>query len=65
MSKQNGKEVLVQIRDLKKHFPIRRGVIRRQVGAVQAVDGLNFDIYKGEILLWIHLFRQFRKIGNI
>ena len=50
MSKQNGKEVLVQIRDLKKYFPIRRGVIRRQVGAVQAVDGLNFDIYKGETL---------------
>lgn len=50
MSKQNGKEVLVQIRDLKKYFPIHRGVIRRQVGAVQAVDGLNFDIYKGETL---------------
>ncbi|MDH3734787.1 MAG: ABC transporter ATP-binding protein [Gemmatimonadota bacterium] len=42
--------VLVQVRDLKKHFPIRRGVLRRQVGAVQAVDGLTFDIHEGETL---------------
>ncbi|MGH2535880.1 MAG: ABC transporter ATP-binding protein [Candidatus Promineifilaceae bacterium] len=46
----NGKEVLVQVRDLKKHFPIYRGVLRRQVGAVQAVDGVTFDIFKGETL---------------
>lgn len=48
MSEQ--KDVLVQVTNLKKHFPIRRGVIRRQVGAVQAVDGVTFDIYKGETL---------------
>ena len=48
MSRENGKEVLVEVRNLKKHFPIHRGVFRRQVGAVRAVDGLNFDIYKGE-----------------
>jgi oligopeptide transport system ATP-binding protein len=44
------KDVLVQVTDLKKYFPIRRGVIRRQVGAVQAVDGVSFNIYKGETL---------------
>jgi oligopeptide transport system ATP-binding protein len=41
---------LVQVRDLKIHFPIYRGLVRRRVGAVQAVDGVSFDIYKGETL---------------
>jgi oligopeptide transport system ATP-binding protein len=43
--------VLVQVRDLKMHFPITSGiVIQRQVAAVQAVDGVTFDIYHGETL---------------
>jgi len=46
----NHKEILVEVKNLKKHFPIMRGVLRRQVGAVQAVDGLTFNIYKGETL---------------
>jgi oligopeptide transport system ATP-binding protein len=42
---------LVQVQGLKKHFPVKRGiVIERQVGAVRAVDGLWFDIYRGETL---------------
>ena len=44
-------ETLVRVEDLTKHFPITRGIIiSRQVGAVQAVDGINFDIRKGETL---------------
>jgi len=46
-----GDQVLVSVKDLKKHFPIIRGiVIQRQVGSVLAVDGVTFDIYRGETL---------------
>ncbi|GAB3877745.1 ABC transporter ATP-binding protein [Terrabacter terrigena] len=48
-SKKAG-EALLQVRGLTKHFPIRRGLLQRQVGAVQAVDGLNFDVSRGETL---------------
>jgi oligopeptide/dipeptide ABC transporter ATP-binding protein len=44
-------EPLVEVRDLVKHFPITRGVVfRRQVGTVHAVDGISFDVMKGETL---------------
>jgi oligopeptide/dipeptide ABC transporter ATP-binding protein len=46
----NHPDVLLQVRDLKVHFPIRRGLLRRQVGAVRAVDGVSFDVYQGETL---------------
>lgn len=46
----NTPKVLLQVRDLKKHFPIYRGVFQRQVGAVRAVDGVSFDVYQGETL---------------
>jgi oligopeptide transport system ATP-binding protein len=44
------REVLIAVSGLKKHFPIMQGLIRRQVGAVRAVDGVAFDIYRGETL---------------
>jgi peptide/nickel transport system ATP-binding protein/oligopeptide transport system ATP-binding protein len=44
-------ENLVEVRDLVKHFPIRRGILfQRQIGAVKAVDGVSFDVIKGETL---------------
>jgi len=41
---------LVEVKDLKMHFPIRTGLLRRLTGAVKAVDGVSFDIYEGETL---------------
>jgi oligopeptide/dipeptide ABC transporter ATP-binding protein len=40
----------LDVRDLRVHFPIRKGVLRRVVGAVRAVDGVGFRIAKGETL---------------
>ncbi|MFZ5879953.1 MAG: ABC transporter ATP-binding protein [Chloroflexota bacterium] len=46
----NKAEVLLKVDDLMMHFPIYRGVFQRQVGAVRAVDGVSFDVYRGETL---------------
>jgi oligopeptide/dipeptide ABC transporter ATP-binding protein len=43
-------ESLVEVRDLVKHFPLRKGLLQRQVGAVRAVDGVSFDVVRGETL---------------
>jgi peptide/nickel transport system ATP-binding protein/oligopeptide transport system ATP-binding protein len=39
---------LLQVRDLRRYYPIRKGVIARTVGHVRAVDGVSFDVYPGE-----------------
>jgi oligopeptide transport system ATP-binding protein len=45
------KEALLRVENLVKYFPIVQGIIiRKQVGAVHAVDDVSFDIYKGETL---------------
>ncbi|CAN5807163.1 dipeptide ABC transporter ATP-binding protein [soil metagenome] len=43
-------EALLSVRDLKKHFPIKKGFWSRTVGHVKAVDGVSFDILPGEVL---------------
>jgi len=47
----NGKPVLLEVNDLKMHFPIKRGFFRsRVIGNVKAVDGVSFFIREGETL---------------
>ncbi|WP_210587990.1 ABC transporter ATP-binding protein [Streptomyces sp. GESEQ-35] len=43
-------ETLLKVTGLQKHFPIRKGLLQRQVGAVRAVDGIDFEVRSGETL---------------
>src|SRR5680860_588294 len=48
---QHDGEPLLDVQDLVMHFPLTRGIIfQRKVGAVQAVDGISFDVKPGETL---------------
>jgi oligopeptide transport system ATP-binding protein len=43
-------EILLRVEDLKMHFPVFAGVFRAQVGTIKAVDGITFDVRRGETL---------------
>lgn len=43
-------ENILEVKNLKKHFPIRKGLLMKQVGSVKAVDDVSFHVRKGETL---------------
>ncbi len=47
---QTSSSPLLSVRDLKTHFPVKRGILQRTVGHVKAVDGVSFDLAPGETL---------------
>lgn len=50
MSTDTDKNKLVEVKNLKKYYPVREGVLKRITGWVQAVDDISFEIYAGETL---------------
>ena len=43
-------EVILKLENLKTHFPIKKGVFRKTIGHIKAVDGIDLEIFRGETL---------------
>ena len=50
MSETKDENIIIEVKNLKKHFQITKGMLRKTTTTVRAVDGLNFKVYKGETL---------------
>jgi oligopeptide/dipeptide ABC transporter ATP-binding protein len=47
---ENNKEVLLSLKNVKTYFPVKKGIFKKTVGYVKAVDDVSIDVYKGETL---------------
>lgn len=43
-----GQDEILRVSDLKMHFPVTKGLLKRQVAAIKAVDGVSFSVRKGQ-----------------
>ena len=50
MNKETGKFPLLEVRGVKKYFPIKKGFFNKVVGQIKAVDGVSFELFSGECL---------------
>jgi oligopeptide/dipeptide ABC transporter ATP-binding protein len=48
MQSESNSDVLIAVRNLRKYFPIRGGIFSSHIGDVRAVDGVSFDVHRGE-----------------
>ena len=48
--KNSQEKILLQVKNLKKYFPIRNGLFSKEIGSIKAVDDVSFNIIKGETL---------------
>ena len=47
----NGKrDIILKVKDLKMHFPLRQGMLQRRVGTIKAVDGVSFELGEQEVM---------------
>ncbi|MCY4071550.1 MAG: ABC transporter ATP-binding protein [Chloroflexi bacterium] len=44
------RDIILKVKDLKMHFPLRRGMLQRQVGTIKAVDGVSFELREQEVM---------------
>lgn len=49
-SDASSREIILEVNNLKEHFPIRGGLLRRVVGQIKAVDGVSFSVHRNEVL---------------
>jgi oligopeptide/dipeptide ABC transporter ATP-binding protein len=47
---RDSNDIILSLRGVKAHFPVKAGVLKRTVGQVKAVDGVDLDVYRGEVL---------------
>ena len=50
MNKETGKFPLLEVRGVKKYFPIKKGFFNKVVGQIKAVDDVSFELFSGECL---------------
>ena len=44
------REIILKVKDLKMHFPLRQGMLQRRVGTIKAVDGVSFELREQEVM---------------